>query len=823
MPNLRPEIGSVLGRLRRRIRRYVVIEGIALVLVVLGLLFWASLALDWFYFQASHLELPRWFRAAFGIAAIGLVAAGVLVWIGMRLLRSFRAKALALVLERRFPELNDRLITAVESADSPESVPPLTASMLNRTIEDVARMTRDLELGSVFDKAPLRRAVVLAAVLIVSILGFAATNADAMERWYNGFVDLEESYWRRETLLEVKVVAQPGDRIREFEDFRYKHARGADLTLLVEVPEGKVVPERVRIDYRIAGGRGRGRTRMSRVGDRQFQHTLPGLLDGVQLYVDGGDYTNPRPYVVEVVEPPRIDRIVLDSLYPAYTRLNDVDERRRPVRTPNAVQGTQISLPMETDFLFEADVNKPLVGGRLEGDLGSGRFELSFGTMLGEGVLADPSAPSAMLTLKGQDGEPELRAPLPQQIAARLLSSDGRHLSIPFVLTTDALKKLPLMLSAAQESSEPVAVPLPADALVRIYLEDVDGIISIDPARLTVNGIVDQPPVIETELRGISTSITRKARIPVTGVISDDYGLAGARFEFRVDNGEDWQQRPFARPPRGGQKEHRLARSAEEEFERFDVVPLDLSIGQKLTLTVSAVDGDDMNGPHSSQGQKYVFSIVSNEELLSHMYAKELNLRRRFEQILSEVKQTQQDLILHRTRSEEGRQLREADAQGNREQLDAIQIAVTASAERALHGVRKNATETAAIEESFGDIRAELVNNAVDTPQILERIDVRIVTPLHRINAIEYPEVDQGIALVKLASEEGADPIEQIDRSVEQLAAIIERMEQVLLEMRKLETFQEALELLKSIIAEEERLLEKTRTERRKGLIESLQ
>ena len=95
----------------------------------------------------------------------------------------------------------------------------------------------------------------------------------------------------------------------------------------------------------------------------------------------------------------------------------------------------------------------------------------------------------------------------------------------------------------------PIAIP--PDCRMRIELEDVDGITSVEPIRLLVNGIPDQPPVVQTELRGIGTSITRKATIPMAGKITDDYGIAKAEFQFRIDKDKDWRISPFRRPPAG--------------------------------------------------------------------------------------------------------------------------------------------------------------------------------------------------------------------------------------------------------------------------------
>ena len=118
-----------------------------------------------------------------------------------------------------------------------------------------------------------------------------------------------------------------------------------------------------------------------------------------------------------------------------------------------------------------------------------------------------------------------------------------------------------------------------------------------------------------------------------------------------------------------------------EAFERFDVLPLDLSIGQKLMVSVSAIDGctvlevakgvpvkatpagTDPEPPkaapvtelpaHRAYGMKYVFTIVSEEELLSMLYAREINIRKRFEQIIVELKQARQELKIQRERADE--------------------------------------------------------------------------------------------------------------------------------------------------------------------------
>lgn len=850
------EATVVLDRLRSRIRRYVLLEGLALVVAVMGALFWGSFLIDWCYFQFSRLELPRWFRATILVGGIGLLAFGLVAWVALRLLRSLRARSLALVLERRFPELDDRLITAVEAAENLDTAnSPVTAAMLRQTVIDATRTVGTLDLGGVFDKRPIRRAIVMATVLIASILGLAVTNSAAMERWIAGYLTLRDGYWPRETELVIRVLAQPGDRVREFVNGNYKHAKGTDLTLQVDVPAGKKAPERVRLDARLANGRGTIRVMLTRMGDEPFRHTLPGLLDDADLWVTGGDFTSPSPSHVQVVQPPDVGQIVLNCLFPEYTGLNQ-RASGQVVRTRQQVNGAQTSLPLATDFVIDVTANKPLHQIRLEGDAGAERWEILLtapGSVAPGAPSSDTQQPAASISLKSQDGRPEIRVPWPDAMQSAIWSTNRDVVALPFVLAPDGATSLPALLRASAETGKPLAfpLPLPPDSAIRIVLEDADGIGSITPARFTINGIVDQPPNVATALRGIGSSITRKARIPIAGTLMDDYGVVSARFDYRIDDGQAVMPREFQTSPAGA-REFELRRSETEPFERFDVLPLDLAIGRKLTLSVSALDGctvaeakrsvpakpavktDDQaetDPPvpvaselpaHRASGLKYVFTIVSEEELLSMLYAREINIRKRFEQIITELKQARQELKVQRDKADEAAKLKREGTRPDAEPLVVLTQGLAANADRSLHAIRKNAVETSGVESSFADIREELVNNAADTPQMLERLDDRIIAPLHKINENGFPTADSALGLFKLAVDKNTDPTGSMDEAADALDSMIETMEQILSEMRELARFHEVVEQLKANIKAQQDLLEETKRKRKENAIKGL-
>lgn len=803
MPN-RPEIPAVLSQLRGRIRRYVFWEGVASVLVVLSLFFWISLAIDYGCSVVFKLELVQGARFLIALAAIGTAAAALITRILARMFRDFRTEALAMVLERRFPQLNDRLITSVQLVERSTERSPLAEQMLNRAVDEVAGLTAGLRLSEVFDFRPLRRAGFAAALLAVSIVMFGIMLPEAFGTWYRRNVILADEYWPRQSELNLVVLAEPGDRERPFQDGLYKHPRGADLTLLATVPDGKEIPESVRLKYRFQERSGGGDGYFSKLGESQFKLTIKGFQHTAELTLTGGDYYNRRPYLVQVVDAPEVDRIVLDSLFPVYTGLNEVNDTGTDYkRTAMAVQGSQVSLPVGTDFLLRVSCSKELTAARIQ----SSTFNLQL------------DGDSATLTIPSITEAPDRTIELsPDQLTAEQtdswLSDDGNSFVIPMVIAGGERPEL-------VDENEKVHLPLrlPVETALLMELTDRDEVISQQPTRLQISGIVDESPIVETRPKGVRNAITRRAIIPIEGQINDDYGVMAARFGYRLDAAEEIQQRPFEAVADGSR-----------EFvveERFEVLDLDLSIGQKLTLWVQAVDGDDVNGPHEQRGEATVFEIVSPDELLSLINSRELNLRQRFEQILQEVRATRTDLDADRGRLRQAAALREnTPAPDEREEVEQklkeLNLSVETVAQRSLLSIRKNANETLAVEESFADIRAELINNGVQTQRMLDRIDNGILKPLNLLNTMHYNQVDESLGLFKLALDRGQDPFGPIDVSIEELDRTIEQIERILAAMLKLQTINEARELLKAILEKQSELKKKTEQERKRKLLESL-
>lgn len=784
-------LGSLFDELRGRIRRYVLIEGVAVVGAVLGLCFWCSLALDYL------IEWPRFIRLLLLVTMLTLVGWALFRSVVFRLLKDLRDKALALVLERRFPSLGDRLITTVELAEREEARGAgLPAAMLARTAQEVTELTGRLNLSEVFNSRPLVRAVITAVVLLVSMGGFAGLFGQVFGPWLRRNVLLADETYPRRTKLDVFVLADPGERrIALPVGKSYKHPRGSDFTILAEVAQGAEPPADIQIRYRMSEGAGGKRDYLTRLGDRQFRQTLPGLADSIDIWLRGGDYSSPAPWSIQVVEPPKFDAVVLESLFPDYTGKNERDDTTgKPLRTPVTVSGTRITLPGGTDFIFNARANKPLVSAvvRVEPhELLVSRGSVSLRT----------GGPSGQVRSVPVDGMG--------------LSDDGLTIRLPFRLVARPNDSAEILAMGAV----PAILPLPAESELTVSLTDSDDILSPQPIRMTIALQPDLPPEVDVRPRGIGSSITRQARIPFLGKVTDDYGVKTLRFDLLIDDATEARQRPFVRQP-GDRSVTEF-----ELQEKLDVLPLDLTLGQRLGVTVVAQDGDVLSGPHERSGEKFQFTIVSNDDLLALVAGKELNLRRRFEQILEEVRTARKDLLVHRARLDEAEQLKPKPGVAPDEPSVArrteLEQAVAAAVERVNSGLLKNENELISVQFSFADLRDEVENNAIpDMQRLLQRFDDGIIRPLEAITTKDLKRFRDNIGLLRLALADKQPALSSTDTVLDDLATIIEKLEAILEQMVKQESLNEVIQMLRDAIQIEKEIYERTQRERKKSLLE---
>jgi hypothetical protein len=359
------------------------------------------------------------------------------------------------------------------------------------------------------------------------------------------------------------------------------------------------------------------------------------------------------------------------------------------------------------------------------------------------------------------------------------------------------------------------------DTILLFTLFDSDGIHNREPLRLVLSAVPDEPPRLALQLKGIGAAITAKAHLPVVGSITDDYGVARVWCELGVD-----QKPPLAQPLlTPGKRPTDLALDAAMEVE-----PLSLKPGQKLLACVKAADAYDLApAPNVGSSERWQLDIVTPQQLQTMLEARELVLRQRFEAIIQEVSETREMLA----RIDFKRSQPDAPgkpAAGSVEPGDARAEAEVSSGERILNRIdsalqqgRKSAYETASVADSFDDIRLQLINNRIDTEELIHRLKDGIADPLADVAQRQFPELEHRLDRLRenltqplRADELGRQALEQFDR-------ILLAMDQVLHRMHELENFNEVVEKLREIIQEQVKLEEQTKLRHKQKLRDLLQ
>ncbi|MBI2481146.1 MAG: hypothetical protein HYV60_21670, partial [Planctomycetia bacterium] len=272
------QIRRALAGLRWRIRAYVLIEGLSVAVIWVCLTFWAGLALDYLPVLLGADEMPRPARA-FVLAVIAIVLAVILYrWILRRAFVRLADRSMAILLERRYRQFRDSLITSVELSERDSTADAYSLKMLAETEDDALQNLSRVRLGSIFDARPLLFSLVGAIFLVATIGGAIAADqrfeTNFFELGFRRLYLLDDDPWPRSASIEIVGVQvlrdeldafdSNGDSLLSFRDGRLKVARGASVSLFVRADAGaKKIPEVCSVYYTTAEG-DRGRVNMTR-------------------------------------------------------------------------------------------------------------------------------------------------------------------------------------------------------------------------------------------------------------------------------------------------------------------------------------------------------------------------------------------------------------------------------------------------------------------------------------------------------------------------------------------------------------------------------
>lgn len=843
-------VRQLLARLRSQIRRRVLWDGLLIAaLCVLGF-FWFGALVDYFPVTLGSNETPRWLR----IALLGVLAAAlvwVLVWrLARRYFASLPDRNLAVVLERRFPKLNNELVTIVELAgksDEHVSNPQAYQAMLRRVHESVSERASALDPRGVVDWKPVVWLSWLTVALLAATLGAGMAKPAWAKLLAARLFTLSDERWPRLARLQAEGVTLQlptftGQLSAErmlvpFTDGVVHVPRGGSPVLQVMADRtARQVPEQCTVFYQLADG-SRGRANMRRLGGNS-NDWQPFMLDGPPLVdlnsdvlfdVVGGD-ARLDDLRLKVVDPAVVTDMQMDLAYPKYlqsSRSSLPQREQLEFRTGQRIaEGTQVVLKgTASEELREVQYLVRTIQSRRRDDAsghrnGNAKAD-SEATSESDSNLAQPA---------GSDGE----------LAITTIKPSGNKFDIPLGVLRDTV-------------------------VVEIRLIDRYGLASDQIPRYTVTVAEDVQPEVETKLVGIGTAVTPKAVLPLEGTATDDHGLARV-WTTLVLNEEPPIEIDVPVDP-DGKLEPRIDLLAltEQKGMKF---PTDSTLG----LVVSASDHFDLDSHrHVGSGQPFQLAVVTEDQLLLLLDRQELELRQRLELIISELTQLR-DVLRELGRTEataaqaapatglkgaqpaSSQQVRrpgsargiyaslasmqavggaqvggaDADAAQSDDKQDEAGAAEQARrmallrAQQSVLQADKSQQELIGVATRVEDIRLQLVNNRIDSIDRQARLRDRVYEPLQAVLASEMAELRSRLGQLQTAAMSPAGGTPQATAAAESNDRVIVALDAIVANLMDLASFNELVGLVQDILNDEERLLEETQKKQKQSLFDLL-
>ena len=291
----------------------------------------------------------------------------------------------------------------------------------------------------------------------------------------------------------------------------------------------------------------------------------------------------------------------------------------------------------------------------------------------------------------------------------------------------------------------------------------------------------------------------------------------------------------------------RAARSSKQidfRYERGEKTGLEIKPGDKLFLAVKAADKFDLAGePHVASGDRYQLDVVTPEELLAHARSPR---GRPAAAVRADHRRNDADARFAAAgQGEPARPARRAAPSPRTSRATTIPTASSsrpskrrsASAElrllrvqRAMQQSQKSVAEVLGVAAGFLDIREELINNRVDTEDRKNRLKEQIADPLEQdlCRGVSACSTSGWRRLETLLREAGVAvanrprPAPLADEAIDQANIVLAQLEAVLAKMQDLETYNELLEIVRDLLKDQEKLIERTQQERKRQTLEDL-
>ncbi|HBE67867.1 MAG TPA: hypothetical protein DDW52_06935 [Planctomycetaceae bacterium] len=781
---LGPDIEAKLDEVRQHVRTYAWREATCFAVLWCIAIYWVGGLVDYLPVQVGAGETPRAARLAMLI-----IMAGGLVWLAVfrllpRLWANLPTRSLALLFQRRFPQLGSSLVTAVElldentAADELVSNPAAHDQMLRAAHAEAGRKMESVDASELIRWTPLN---VLTAVTAISILASAvavAANPGWSLLWSKRLFGLSDLQWPRLAVLRADgvLLARPkftgeiaGPRaLYPFENAMVKVPRGADVLLQISADKtAEEVPEVCTIFYRQSGGN-RGRANLRRIGaaTENWQPfnidgpPLAGIAEDLSLDVVGLD-ARIRNLKIQTVDPATISKLKVRCAYPDYLL--------------EALDNTLASRPAVEVLEYRGGLQIP------EGTQVS---------LVGEATCALSRVDFAQLNTE-------------EELMVRSIDADGQGFEIPLGQMT-------------------------SNRVLELLLIDEHGLPADTIPRYTLNVLPDNLPEVDSRLTGIGSAITVSAILPIRGTVDDDNGIAEASAELTLSD-EQRTVQPLRYPD--GQIETDI-----DLLKLTESGELDLEPGQSLSLVVTATDRYDLSdSPRAGSSRPVQLAVVTVDQLLVLLDREELQHRKSIEKVYFELEQMRG--LLGET--EELIETMIAESESNQQNPGSSDDGDTATGRAATGGglstdrlagvkaqqcvlqVDKSEQELAALASQIDDLRQQLANNRIDSTDRQQRLSEKVVEPLTTLLNGDYEQLQQRLSVLQRAIR-GKRGREEVRLALESTQVVLLALADIRDSMLDMESFNEIIDRLRGIVDEQNQILEETQSEQKRRIFDLL-
>ncbi len=340
--------------------------------------------------------------------------------------------------------------------------------------------------------------------------------------------------------------------------------------------------------------------------------------------------------------------------------------------------------------------------------------------------------------------------------------------------------------------------------------------------------VEDTAPEVESKLAGIGNAVTPKAILPVRGSVSDDYGIAEVVADLVLD-----ESQAFSVPLQlsaDGQIETDI------DLEKLAAGGLNIAPEMSLGLVVAARDNFDLDEQqHIGSGQPQQLAIVTEDQLLVILDRQELEMRQRLELIISELQQVSEVLEQLASSLQSSDQaatkrtsmfgpfaaLQEGGGDDSSElQSQQRRMAVLRAQQSSLQA-DKSQQELNGIVSRVENLRLQLLNNRIDSYDRQNRLQQKVHDPLVALLQTDYRELDRALAELQTATMSGAGLVQAKD-ALAALAKVLDALESIKSNMLDIESFNEIVDLVRTLLEDQEQILDETEKQQKARILELL-